>query len=138
MAQSKQAIKRVVQLTPDEAMDRLLEAHERRAAKKKKVVTPDEMLDMLLAAHDRKAAQKKAAPEALADVGQQAKKKVKREVDPETLLALEDKKDEPSGALVSKKAKTVPAQPVKKAKLAKTKKSAAGASGSQRRKKYTA
>ena len=133
MAQAK-ATKRVVQIGPDEALDRLLEAHERRAAKKKKVVTPDEMLDMLLAAHDRKAAQKKAAPEALADVGQQVRKKVKREVGPGTVLALEDKKDDPSGALVSKKAKTVPAQPVKKAKLSKSKKG--GVSGSQRRKQY--
>ena len=98
MAQAKKASKRVVQISPDEALDRLLEAHERRAAKKKKQVTPDEMLDMLLAEHDRKAAKKKAAPEALADVGQQAKKKVKREVQPGTMLALEDKKEEPSGA----------------------------------------
>jgi hypothetical protein len=137
MAQAKKATKRVVQISPDEALDRLLEAHERRAAKKKKQVTPDEMLDMLLAEHDRKAAKKKAAPEALADVRQQERKKVKREVGPGTVLALEDKKEETSvGALVSKKAKTVPAQPVKKAKLSKSKKATAGMSGSQRRKQY--
>ena len=38
------------------------------------------------------------------------------------LLALEDNKDEPSGALVAKKAKTVPAPAVKKAKVSKSKK----------------
>ena len=65
---------------------------------------------------------------------QQAKKIVKREVQPGTMLALEDKKEEPSGALVSKKAKTVPAPAVKKAKVSKSKKG--GVSGSQRRKQY--
>ena len=136
MAQAKKASKRVVQIGPDEALDRLLEAHERRALKKKKQVTPDEMLDLLLAEHDRKAAKKKAAPEVLADV-QQARKKVRREIEPGMMLALEDKKDdEPSGALVAKKAKTVPAPAVKKAKLSKSKKG--GASGSQRRKQNAA
>jgi hypothetical protein len=136
MAQAKKASKRVVQIGSDEALDRLLEAHERRAAKKKKQVTPDEAMDLLLAEHDRKAAKRKAAPVgALADVGQQAKKKVKREVEPGgTLLALEDKKEEPSGALVSKKAKTVATPAVKKAKVSKSKKG--GVSGSQRRKQY--
>ena len=130
MAQAKKATKRL-QVTPDEAMDRMLADHERRAAKKKKQVTPDEMLDMLLAEHDRKAAKKKKATpdEALADVGQQVRKKVKTG----TVLALEDKKEE--GALVAKKAKVAPQLPTKKAKLSTSKK-AAGASGSQRRKKY--
>ena len=140
MAQAKKASKRVVQIGPDEALDRLLEAHERRAAKKKKQVTPDEAMDLLLAEHDRKAAKKKAAPVgALADVGQQERKKVKREVGPGTVLALEDKKEDTSvGALVAKKAKVAPPLPAKKAKLSTSKKSAAGVSGSQRRKKYAA
>ena len=138
MAQAKKATKRVVQISPNEALDRLLEAHERRAAKKKKQVTPDEAMDLLLAEHDRRAAKKKAAPvAALADVGQQAKK-VKREVGPGTVLALEDKKEDTSvGALVAKKAKVAPPLPAKKAKLSTSKK-AAGAPGSQRRKKYAA
>jgi hypothetical protein len=138
MAQAKKATKRV-QLTPDEAMDRMLADHERRAAKKKKQLSPDEMLDMLLAEHDRKAAKKKKATpvEALADIGQHEKKKAQREVGPGTVLALEDKKEERSVvALVSKKAKIVPTQPVKKAKLSKSKKSTAEMSGSQRRKQY--
>ena len=137
MAQAKKATKRL-QVTPDEAMDRMLADHERRAAKKKKQVTPDEMLDMLLAEHDRKATKKKKATpdEALADVGQQVRKKVKREVGPGTVLALEDNKED-TGALVAKKAKVAPQLPAKKAKLSTSKK-AAGASGSQRRKKYAA
>jgi len=135
MAQAKKASKRVVQIGPDEALDRLLEAHERRAAKKKKQVTPDEAMDLLLAEHDRKAAKKKAAPVAALADGQQARKKVRREVEPGAMLAIEDKKeDEPSGALVSKKAKTVPTPAVKKAKVSKSKKG--GVSGSQRRKQY--
>ena len=140
MTQAKKATKRVVQIGPDEAMDRMLADHERRAAKKKKQETPDEMLDILLAEHDRKAAKKKKATpdEALADVGQQERKKVKREVGPGTVLALEDKKADTSvGALVAKKAKVAPQLPAKKAKLSTSKK-AAGASGSQRRKKYAA
>ena len=134
MAKAKKATKRL-QVTPDEAMDRMLADHERRAAKKKKQVTPDEMLDMLLAERDRKAAKKKATPdEALADVGQQVRKKVKTG----TVLALEDKKEDTYvGALVAKKAKVAPQLPAKKAKLSTSKK-AAGASGSQRRKKYAA
>jgi hypothetical protein len=132
MAQAKKASKRVVQIGPDAALDRLLEAHERRAAKKKKQVTPDEAMDLLLAEHDRKAAKKKAAPVAALADGQ-ARKKVRREVEPGMLLALEDKKDdEPSGALVAKKAKIVPTPAVKKAKVSKSKKG--GVSGSQRRK----
>ena len=54
MAQSKKATKRL-QVTPDEALDRLLAEHDRKAAKKKKQVTPDQAMDMLLAEHDRKA-----------------------------------------------------------------------------------
>ena len=133
MAQAKKATKRL-QVTPDEAMDRMLADHERRAAKKKKQVSPDEMLDMLLAEHDRKAAKKKKTTpdEALADVGQQVRKKVKTG----TVLALEDNKED-TGALVAKKAKVAPQLPAKKAKLSTSKK-AAGASGSQRRKKYAA
>jgi hypothetical protein len=124
MAQAKKATKRL-QLTPDEAMDRMLADHERRAAKKKKQVTPDEAMDLLLAEHDRKAAKKKKATpvEALADVGQQERKKVKREVGPGTVLALEDKKADTSvGALVAKKAKVAPPLPAKKAKLSTSKK----------------
>jgi hypothetical protein len=138
MAQAKKTTKRL-QVTPDEALDRLLAEHDRKAAKKKKQVTPDEAMDLLLAEHDRKAAKKKkAAPEALADVGQQERKKVKREVGPGNLLALEDKKADTSvGAMVAKKAKVAPQLPAKKAKLSKSKK-AAGVSGSQRRKKYAA
>ena len=78
----------------------------------------------------------------MADVGQQERKKVKREVGPGNLLALEDKKADTSvGAMVAKKAKVAPPPPpppAKKAKLSTSKKSAAGVSGSQRRKKYAA
>ena len=121
MAQAKSA-KKKLQVTPDQALDRLLAEHDRKAAQKKKQVTPDEAMDMLLADHDRKAAKAKKA------AGRQ------------TTLAIQDQEEmetQPSGALVSKKAKTVPAQPdMKPSKKAKT--SAAGASGSQRRKKYAA
>ena len=48
-------------------------------------------MDLLLAEHDRKAAKKKAAPAAALADGQ-ARKKVRREVEPGMLLALEDKK----------------------------------------------
>ena len=86
-------------------------------AKKKKQVTPDEALDLLLAENDRK--------------------KAKREVGQGTLLAIQDKREEtPAGALVAKKA-TIAKPPAMKLSK-KTKKSAAGASGSQRRKKYLA
>ena len=92
-------------------------------------------MDLLLAEHDRKAAKKKAAPVAALADGQQARKKVRREVEPGAMLAIEDKKDnELSGALVAKKAKTVPTPAVKKAKVSKSKKG--GVSGSQRRKQY--
>ena len=118
MAQSKKATKRL-QVTPDEALDRLLAEHDRKAAKKKKQVTPDEAMDMLLAEHDRKAAKAKKA------AGRQA------------TLAIQDQEEmetPPSGALVSKKAKIAKQPDVKPSKKAKS--STAGASGSQRRKKY--
>ena len=120
MAQAKTA-KKKLQVTPDEALDRLLAEHDRKAAKKKKQVTPDEAMDMLLAEHDRKAAKAKKA------AGRQ------------TTLAIQDQEEmetQPSGALVSKKAKISKQADIKPRK--KTQKSAAGASGSQRRKKYTA
>ena len=118
MAQAKTA-KKKLQVTPDEALDRLLAEHDRKAAKKKKQVTPDEAMDMLLAEHDRKAAKKKKA------TGQ-------------TTLAIQDQEMEtqPSGALVSKKAKISKQPDIKPSKKAKS--SAAGVSGSQRRKKYAA
>ena len=122
MAKAKTA-KKKLQVTPDEALDRLLAEHDRRAAKKKKQVSPDEALDLLLAEHDRKKAKV-------------AKKAVGRGT-----LAIQDEiineeETQPAGALVSKKAKIVKQPDMKPSK--KAKKSAAGASGSQRRKKYAA
>ena len=108
-------------MTPDEAMDRMLADHERRATKKKKQVTPDEAMDLLLAEHDRKAA------------------KVAKKAAGQTTLAIQDQEEmetQPSGALVSKKAKISKQPDIKPSKKAKS--SAAGASGSQRRKKYAA
>ena len=118
MAQAKK-VKKKLQVTPDEALDRLLAEHDRKAAKKKKQVTPDEAMDMLLAEHDRKAA------------------KVAKKAAGQTTLAIQDQEEmetQPSGALVSKKAKTVKQPDIKPSKKAKS--SAAGVSGSQRRKKY--
>ena len=119
MAQAKSA-KKKLQVTPDEALDRLLAEHDRKAAKKKKQVTPDEAMDMLLAEHDRKAA-----------------KVAKKAAGRQTTLAIQDQEEmetQPSGALVSKKAKISKQADIKPRK--KAQKSAAGASGSQRRKKY--
>ena len=59
IAQAKKATKRVVQISPDEAMDRMLADHERRAAKKKKRMSPDEAMDLQLAEHEKRAAKKK-------------------------------------------------------------------------------
>ena len=118
MAQSKKATKRL-QVTPDEALDRLLAEHDRKAAKKKKQVTPDEAMDMLLAEHDRKAA------------------KVAKKAAGSGSLAFQDQEEmetQPPGALVSKKAKISKQADIKPRK--KQQKSAAGVSGSQRRKKY--
>ena len=117
MAKAKTAKKRL-QVTPDEALDRMLAEHDRRAAKKKKQVSPDEALDVLLAEHDRK--------------------KAKRAVGRGTLAIQDDILNEEetqlTGALVSKKAKIVQQPDMKPSK--KAKKSAAGASGSQRRMRY--
>ena len=119
MAQSK-SVKKKLQVTPDQALDRLLAEHDRKAAqKKKKQVTPDEAMDMLLADDDRKAA------------------KAKKSAGRQTTLAIQDQEEmetQPSGALVSKKAKIAKQPDIKPSKKAKS--SAAGASGSQRRKKY--
>ena len=120
MAQAKSA-KKKLQVTPDEALDRLLAKHDRKAAKKKKQVTPDEAMDMLLAEHDRKAG------------------KVAKKAGGQTTLAIQDdilnaEETQLTGALVSKKAKIVQQPDMKPSK--KAKKSAAGASGSQRRMRY--
>jgi len=118
MAQAK-SVKKKLQVTPDEALDRLLAEHDRKAAKKKKQVTPDEAMDMLLAEHDRKAA------------------KVAKKAAGQTTLAIQDQEEmetQPPGALVSKKAKISEQPDIKPSKKAKS--LAAGASGSQRRKKY--
>ena len=122
MAKAKTA-KRRLQVTPDEALDRLLAEHDRRAAKKKKQVSPDEALDLLLAEHDRK------------------KAKVAKKAFGRGTLAIQDEiineeETQLAGALVSKKEKNVKQSDMKPSK--KAKKSAAGASGSQRRKKYPA
>ena len=119
MAKAKTVHKRL-QVTPDEALDRMLADHDRRAAKKKKTqVTPDEALDLLLAEHDRKKA--KAANRA---VGRAQFAEI-----------MDEEETQPPGAIVAKKAKIAKPPAMK---LSKKTKSAAGASGSQRRKKYVA
>ena len=145
MAQAKKATKRL-QVTPDEALDRMLADHDRRAAKKKLQVTPDEALDRCLAQHDRKATKKKkqvtpdeAMDLLLAEHDRKAAKVAKKAVGRGT-LAIQDQEEEiesqPAGALVSKKAKIVKQADMKPRK--KAQKSAAGVSGSQRRKRYAA
>ena len=127
MAQAKTAKKRL-QVTPDEALDRLLAEHDRKTFKKKKKVTPDEALDLLLAEHDRKKA--KAAKRAVG--------RAQFAIQDQESMDEEEIETQPVGALVAKKAKTVKHHGVKPSKKAATKKSTAGASGSQRRKKYLA
>ena len=100
MAQAKKATKRL-QVTPDEAMDRMLADHDRRAAKKKKQVTPDEAMDLLLEHDRRKAAKKKkvSPDEALDMLAENDRKKAKMTVGHGTLLAIQDEREEtPAGA----------------------------------------
>ena len=101
----------------------MLAEHDRKTAKKKKQVTPDEALD--LAEHDRKKA--KAAKRAVG--------RVQFAIQDQEIM---DEEIETQLALVAKKAKTVKQPGVKPSKKTATKKSAAGASRSQRRKKYLA
>ena len=102
-----------------------------KKGKKKKHVTPDEALDRLLAEHERKKA--KAAKRAVAtqDRGNFA-------IRDQDIMDEEEIETQPPATLVAKKASTVKqagfVTPSKK--VAAPKKQIAGASGSQRRKKY--
>jgi hypothetical protein len=96
-----------------------------KKSRKKTYLTPDEALDRLLAEHERKKA--KAAKRAVVTQ------------DRERILAIGDQEapeevETQPMVPVAKKAKAQKTIPVKTS--VKTKKSTAGASGSQRRKKY--
>jgi hypothetical protein len=93
-----------------------------KKSRKKTLLTPDEALDRLLAEHERKkakAARKAVVIQGMFAIGDQ---EAPEEVETQPMVP------------VAKKAKAQKAIPVKTS--VKTKKSAAGASGSQRRKKY--
>ena len=92
-----------------------------KKSRKKTYLTPDEALDRLLAEHERKKA--KAAKKAVVTQGMFA---IGDQEAPE-----EVETQPPAPAKKSKAPKTIPV-----VTSAKTKKSTAGASGSQRRKKY--
>ena len=96
-----------------------------KKGRKKKYVTPDEMLDLLLAEHDRKKAKATTRAVTTQDQGKLAIRDLEEELEtqPPGVAATKLKTAPVSTGLVKKKLKT---------------KSAAGASGSQRRKKYMA
>ena len=96
-----------------------------KKGRKKKYVTPDEMLDLLLAEHDRKKAKATTRTVTTQDQGKLAIRDLEEELEtqPPGVAATKLKTAPVSTGLVKKKLKT---------------KSAAGASGSQRRKKYAA
>jgi hypothetical protein len=97
-----------------------------KKSRKKTFLTPDQALDRLLAEHDRKKA--KAAKKAVVTQGMFAIG------DQEAPEELETQPPVPATKTKTKaNAKTIPVMT-----SAKTKKSTAGASGSQRRKKYAA
>jgi len=99
-----------------------------KKSRKKTYLTPDEALDRLLAEHDRKKA--KAAKKAVVTQDRERNLAIGDQEAPE-----EEVETQPM-VPVAKKAKAPKTIPVKTS--VKTKKSAAGASGSQRRKKYVA